>query len=53
MDEEALTELIDPRKDVDGFHPVNLGRLVQVEAMVWSHARLLASWKCFIGQRLI
>ena len=29
MDEEALTELIDPRKDVDGFHPVNLGRLVQ------------------------
>ncbi len=29
MDEEALTELINPRKDVDGFHPVNLGRLVQ------------------------
>ncbi|MEC7253391.1 MAG: bifunctional methylenetetrahydrofolate dehydrogenase/methenyltetrahydrofolate cyclohydrolase FolD [Candidatus Thermoplasmatota archaeon] len=29
MDEESLTELIDPRKDVDGFHPVNLGRLVQ------------------------
>ena len=29
MDEEVLTELIDPRKDVDGFHPVNLGRLVQ------------------------
>ena len=29
MDEEALTELIDPRKDVDGFHPINLGRLVQ------------------------
>ena len=29
MDEEMLTELIDPRKDVDGFHPVNLGRLVQ------------------------
>jgi methylenetetrahydrofolate dehydrogenase (NADP+)/methenyltetrahydrofolate cyclohydrolase len=29
MNEEALTELIDPRKDVDGFHPVNLGRLVQ------------------------
>ena len=29
MDEGALTELIDPRKDVDGFHPVNLGRLVQ------------------------
>jgi len=29
MNEEALTDLIDPRKDVDGFHPVNLGRLVQ------------------------
>ena len=29
MNEEALTELINPRKDVDGFHPVNLGRLVQ------------------------
>ena len=29
MDEEGLTELIHPTKDVDGFHPVNLGRLVQ------------------------
>jgi len=29
MDEEALTDLIDPAKDVDGFHPQNLGRLVQ------------------------
>ncbi|MEJ6562758.1 MAG: bifunctional methylenetetrahydrofolate dehydrogenase/methenyltetrahydrofolate cyclohydrolase FolD [Euryarchaeota archaeon] len=29
MDEEALTDLIHPDKDVDGFHPVNLGRLVQ------------------------
>ena len=29
MDEEALTDLIQPAKDVDGFHPVNLGRLVQ------------------------
>ena len=29
MDEESLTELINPHKDVDGFHPVNLGRLVQ------------------------
>ncbi len=29
MDEEALTDLIHPRKDVDGFHPENLGRLVQ------------------------
>ena len=29
MNEELLTDLIDPVKDVDGFHPVNLGRLVQ------------------------
>ncbi|MBT4066368.1 MAG: bifunctional methylenetetrahydrofolate dehydrogenase/methenyltetrahydrofolate cyclohydrolase FolD [Euryarchaeota archaeon] len=29
MDEESLTDLIDPKKDVDGFHPVNLGRIVQ------------------------
>ena len=29
MDEEAMTDLIAPHKDVDGFHPQNLGRLVQ------------------------
>ncbi len=29
MNEEALTDLIAPHKDVDGFHPQNLGRLVQ------------------------
>ena len=29
LDEEELTDLIDPSKDVDGFHPTNLGRLVQ------------------------
>ena len=29
MNEESLTDLINPLKDVDGFHPVNLGRLVQ------------------------
>jgi methylenetetrahydrofolate dehydrogenase (NADP+)/methenyltetrahydrofolate cyclohydrolase len=29
MDEGALTDLIDPSKDVDGFHPSNLGRIVQ------------------------
>ena len=27
-DELAITEAIDPAKDVDGFHPTNLGRLV-------------------------
>ena len=29
MDEEGITDMISPSKDVDGFHPVNLGRLVQ------------------------
>jgi methylenetetrahydrofolate dehydrogenase (NADP+)/methenyltetrahydrofolate cyclohydrolase len=28
IDEEAVTERIDPKKDVDGFHPYNIGRLV-------------------------
>jgi methylenetetrahydrofolate dehydrogenase (NADP+)/methenyltetrahydrofolate cyclohydrolase len=27
VDAERITEAIDPRKDVDGFHPYNLGRL--------------------------
>jgi methylenetetrahydrofolate dehydrogenase (NADP+)/methenyltetrahydrofolate cyclohydrolase len=27
MTEQSLLEMIDPRKDVDGFHPVNAGRL--------------------------
>lgn len=28
VNEERVTEAIDPRKDVDGFHPVNIGRMV-------------------------
>lgn len=27
IDEEKITLAIDPRKDVDGFHPVNVGRM--------------------------
>lgn len=27
IDEKKVTEAIDPNKDVDGFHPVNLGRM--------------------------
>jgi len=27
IDERAVIESIDPRKDVDGFHPVNIGKL--------------------------
>jgi len=29
IDEFRVADAIDPRKDVDGFHPMNLGRLVQ------------------------
>ena len=28
IDEQAVIEAIDPRKDVDGFHPENVGRMV-------------------------
>ena len=28
MDDALVTERIDPLKDVDGFHPYNIGRLV-------------------------
>ena len=28
IDEEAIINAIDPAKDVDGFHPVNMGKLV-------------------------
>lgn len=29
IDETAILEAIDPEKDVDGFHPMNVGRLAQ------------------------
>jgi len=29
VDAERVLDLVDPRKDVDGFHPENVGRLVQ------------------------
>ena len=29
VDAERVLDLVDPRKDVDGFHPDNVGRLVQ------------------------
>jgi methylenetetrahydrofolate dehydrogenase (NADP+)/methenyltetrahydrofolate cyclohydrolase len=32
--ERAVFDLIDPEKDVDGFHPVNVGRLVQGRAVL-------------------
>jgi methylenetetrahydrofolate dehydrogenase (NADP+)/methenyltetrahydrofolate cyclohydrolase len=32
IDERAVIEAIDPRKDVDGFHPVNIGKLALGDA---------------------
>lgn len=32
LDEEAVTYRIDPEKDVDGFHPVNMGKLARGQA---------------------
>lgn len=29
IDDQAILELIEPEKDVDGFHPINAGRLAQ------------------------
>ncbi len=34
IDDEQVTERIDPVKDVDGFHPYNIGRLVQKRPML-------------------
>eukprot|EP00798_Chlamydomonas_sp_ICE-L_P002795 gene2795-12670_t len=28
LSEESVMELLDPRKDVDGFHPLNMGRML-------------------------
>ncbi|HEX8297322.1 MAG TPA: bifunctional methylenetetrahydrofolate dehydrogenase/methenyltetrahydrofolate cyclohydrolase FolD [Chthoniobacteraceae bacterium] len=32
LDERAVVEALDPRKDVDGFHPVNVGKLALGDA---------------------
>jgi methylenetetrahydrofolate dehydrogenase (NADP+)/methenyltetrahydrofolate cyclohydrolase len=34
IDGELVTERIDPRKDVDGFHPYNIGRLVLMRPLL-------------------
>ena len=35
QDEQQVLNAIDPNKDVDGLHPVNLGRLVRQEECFW------------------
>lgn len=34
LDEKIITATIDPRKDVDGFHPYNMGRLCLMKELV-------------------
>jgi methylenetetrahydrofolate dehydrogenase (NADP+)/methenyltetrahydrofolate cyclohydrolase len=34
VNEKAILEAVDPAKDVDGFHPVNVGRLVTGDAVL-------------------
>ena len=35
IDEKSIIEAISPEKDVDVFHPVNVGRMVRGDAVVW------------------
>lgn len=35
INERRIIEAISPDKDVDGFHPVNVGRMVAGEAVLW------------------
>lgn len=48
IDSDAVTDRLDPAKDVDGFHPYNIGRLVQKRPTLrpctpWGCMRLLES----------
>jgi len=50
IDSRTVIERIDPRKDVDGFHPYNVGRLLQRAPVLrpctpWGVIRLLESTK--------
>ena len=50
INEERVVETIDPRKDVDGFHPENVGRMVLglpsfVSATPWGIMELLDRYK--------
>jgi methylenetetrahydrofolate dehydrogenase (NADP+)/methenyltetrahydrofolate cyclohydrolase len=50
ISEQKVIEAIDPKKDVDGFHPVNVGRMViglptYVSATPWGITQLLKRYK--------
>src|SRR5215207_1928774 len=63
MDEAAVIEAIDPAKDVDGFHPVNVGRMIQrhpsllpctpagiVELLVREGVKIAGARACVVGR---
>lgn len=45
IDEKAIIDAIDPKKDVDGSHPENMGRLF-MNGPKRFHARQEESWNC-------
>ena len=46
IDDEAVLLAIDPAKDVDGFHPLNMGHLWAGNPS-WSPLHQQGLWKCF------
>src|ERR1044071_6285057 len=65
-DESAVIEAIDPAKDVDGFHPVTVGRMMQrrptllpctpagiVELLVREGVKIAGERACVVGRRNI
>jgi methylenetetrahydrofolate dehydrogenase (NADP+)/methenyltetrahydrofolate cyclohydrolase len=66
IDENAIIEAIDPEKDVDGFHPVNIGRLAMgrpafvpctpagiIELLVRSNIPIAGASACVVGRSQI
>ena len=63
MDEAAVIEAIDPSKDVDGFHPITVGRMMQrrptllpctpagiVELLVREGVKIAGARACVVGR---
>ena len=66
IEESAIIEAIDPEKDVDGFHPINIGRLAMgrptfapctpagiVELLVRSNIPIAGANSCVVGRSQI
>ena len=66
IDETAIIEAIDPAKDVDGFHPINVGRIAQgrpvfvpctpagiVELLDYNSIEISGANACIVGRSQI